>query len=63
MDNRTSKISLNKVGGNASKEALNYRINIPNTWAKELGITKENRDVNISFDGNKIIIEKAEEKL
>lgn len=49
---------INKVGGNAGKTSLNYRISLPSTWITEMGINEENREVNITFDGEKIIIKK-----
>ena len=49
---------INKVGGNASKGSLNYRVSIPTPWMQEWGISENDREVKLSFDGEKIIIEK-----
>lgn len=57
MEVRNANIIIGSVGGNAG-DAVNYKISIPNQWAKELGFSKENKEVKISFDGERIIIEK-----
>jgi hypothetical protein len=57
-DARKVRIIANKAGGNASKDSYNYKVSIPTAWAKELGITPENRDLEISLDSDKIIIRK-----
>lgn len=44
------KVIINKVGGTASPNAVNYRISIPNKWAQDLNITKENRRVSMTYD-------------
>lgn len=58
MEKRTAKILFNKSGGTSSKSGITNRITLPTTWIKEMGITEENREVQISFDGEKIIIKK-----
>ena len=34
----------------------------PSMWAQQMGITPEDKTVSISFDGQRIIIEKMESK-
>ena len=57
---RTAKISVAKAGGNASKNALKYRLQLPTSWAQAIGITAVSRDVQLTFDrdGEKIILQK-----
>ena len=55
---RVLKVMLVKQGPNRSEESVNYRIGIPIEWARNMGITKENPQVKVSFKDNKIIIEK-----
>lgn len=55
---RTLRCMVNKAGGNAGKEALVYRVSIPSAWAKQLGITKGDQDLKVTFDGKKIVIER-----
>lgn len=49
-------IMINKVGGNASKSAVNYRISLPAEWIKKLGVSVEDRTVQLEFKNNTIII-------
>lgn len=58
MEERKLRVMFNKAGGNASKGAMTTRITIPNAWVKQMGITPEQRDVMVTFDNNKITIEK-----
>lgn len=55
---RTAKISTTKAGGNASKNALRYRLQLPTAWVQAIGITADSREVQLSFDGKKIILQK-----
>ncbi len=59
MDRRTAKIIIGKAGGTASKNALTYKISLPTTWVNELKIKPDNREVLMSFDGEKIIISRS----
>lgn len=62
MKTRICNIQIGKPGGNASKGAKNYRLSIPSVWARQMGITPEDKTVSIFFDGKRIIIEKTEPK-
>ena len=62
MEKRICNIQIGKPGGNASKGARNYRVSIPSLWAQKIGVTPEDKTVSISFDGQRIIIEKTEPK-
>lgn len=62
MERRICNIQIGKPGGNASKGAKNYRLSIPSVWAQQMGIAPEDKTVSISFDGQRIIIEKIESK-
>lgn len=54
METRKLKISFNKSGSGSTSSS----IRIPMSWLKELGLNQENREVNVTFNNNKIIIEK-----
>lgn len=58
MEKRSANIIINQSGGTASKNGMTYRLTIPTLWAKSIGITPEDRQVKISFNGQKITIEK-----
>lgn len=60
MDTRVYKLNIKRAGGNASKNAVAYKIDLPSTWLKIMGISPEERAVEISFDGNSIAIRKVE---
>lgn len=57
-ESKNTKMLINKSGGNASAGAMTSRVTIPGRWIKEMGITAEAKDIRLSFDGKKIIIEK-----
>ena len=51
---RELKIMFNNDG----KGTYTNRISLPKTWIAQMGITKEEREVIVKFEDNKIIIEK-----
>lgn len=55
---RKCKAIVGNPGGNASKGAKNYRVAIPPVWAQAMGITSEERDLLLTFDGESVIIKK-----
>lgn len=61
-EQRTMRVMINKSGGNSGKDTLNYRVSIPNVWANALKLTKESRDLLMTFDGKKITIQRPKEE-
>ncbi len=59
MENRKANIIIGSAGGTASKKSKTYKISLPTEWIRKLEITDSNRQVQLSFDGEKIIIEKC----
>lgn len=57
-ETRFLKVMFNKAGGNASKNAISNKISLPTKWVSEMGMTKSNRTVRVTYDGERIIIEK-----
>ncbi len=57
MDKRNTKLIVNKSGGTSSKGGKTYRVTIPNTWIDKMGLSENNRDISITFDGEKILVE------
>ncbi|MGL5915123.1 MAG: hypothetical protein ACRCZG_02585, partial [Culicoidibacterales bacterium] len=57
-ETRNKKISVAKTGGNASKNSLKYSVGIPPTWVQQLKINQWERDIKMTLDGDKIIVEK-----
>lgn len=50
-------ININSPGGTASKNSIKYRAALPNSWMQEMGIDKENRTVEVLFNGKEIVIQ------
>jgi antitoxin component of MazEF toxin-antitoxin module len=59
MQDRIVKVSFNKSGGTAKGNAITNRVTIPTKWMKQLGITECDREVRLSLENDKIIIEKV----
>lgn len=56
-------IMINKVGGNAGKGAVNYRVSLPAEMVRGIGVTPEDRAVVVDFDGETIRISKYREEI
>ena len=56
MQQRTAKINFNAAGGTASGNATACKVTIPTKWVKELGLDALHRNVELLFDGNRIIL-------
>ena len=58
MEIRNLKIAFNKSGaGN-----ITPRISLPAVWIKEMGIVLEDREVEVIFENNEIVIKKRKLK-
>ena len=58
METRTGNLIISTSGGTAGGSANNYKISLPSTWVKEMGLDAENRQMELSFDGTSITITK-----
>lgn len=58
MENRIGNIIVGTPGGTAAKSARTYKIALPSSWVTELGITENQRQVLLSFDGSTVTIAK-----
>jgi len=56
MEIRTANLIVGTSGGTAGKNATNYKLALPSTWIKEMGLTPEQRQVELRFDGTSIVI-------
>ncbi len=56
METRTANLIIGISGGTASGNATNYKLALPSTWIKEMGLTPEQRQVELRFDGASIVI-------
>lgn len=57
IEERTLKILFNKSGG--SSTGTTTRLTLPKKWIDAMGLSMDNRDVTVSFDGKKIVIKKT----
>lgn len=58
METQICNLMISTSGGTAGGSANNYKISLPSTWVKELGLDAENRQMELSFDGTSITITK-----
>lgn len=56
------KITVCKSGGTASKNALIYRLTVPAEIIKALGVTPEDRSVELNMVGDTLTIRKHKEE-
>ena len=61
-DIRKAKVLFSKSGGTASKNGMTNRATIPTVWVREMGITKDDRDVVLKFENGIITIEKCKDE-
>ena len=52
------RVMIQKAGGNSGKNSVNYKISLPAQMVKDLGITKENRSVILTYENDSIVIKK-----
>lgn len=58
MEKRIANVIIQSPGGTAAKNSNTYKLSLPSSWIKEMGISEENRQVEIRFDGSSITITK-----
>ena len=51
LEERKAKVLINKAGGSAGPAGKSYRVALPPTWVKKLGIEEDSREVLLQFDG------------
>ena len=56
METRTANLIIGTSGGTAGGNATNYKLALPSTWIREMGLTPEQRQVELRFDGASIVI-------
>lgn len=58
MEIRNGKVIVSAAGGTAGRNAKTYKLSLPSSWLAEMGVNAEDKDVQLSFDGTQIIIQK-----
>ena len=50
MEQRQGNIIIHASGGTSGKGAQTYKLALPSSWAKQIGITGQERSAELSFD-------------
>ena len=58
MEKRIVNVIIQAPGGTAAKNSSTYKLSLPSSWVNEMGISEENRQVEMKFDGTSITITK-----
>lgn len=58
MEKRSGKIIIQAPGGTAAKGSYTYKLSIPSSWIKDMGISENDRQVDLCFDGTSISVSK-----
>ena len=56
MEKRLAKVSISAAGETAGKGAKTYKLTIPSIWIAAMGITKDDRELELSFEDDRIVI-------
>lgn len=57
---REMKLLANRAGGNAGKNSYNFRVSLPSSWIRQMGLHEDNRNLILEFDGKTITIKNGE---
>ncbi len=57
-EKRISKVIISRAGGTAGKNSNTYKVALPSAWINKMGIDVENNSIELSFDGEQIVIKK-----
>jgi len=59
MKKRRAKMVVNKAGSGSST----FRVTLPASWIRQMGLGEDNRHLKLFFDGKQIIIKNNEEEI
>ena len=57
MEKRKAKVIIGAAGGTAHKGSKTYKVSLPSAWINELSLNEDNRDIELVFDGEKIVLQ------
>lgn len=60
MEIRKANMIFGKAGGNASRNSYTCKVSVPKTWVDRMGLTLEQREIKLVFDGDRITIDRPE---
>ena len=56
MEKRIAKVNISSAGGTAAKGAKTCKITLPTSWLEKLGVSENQRELELFFDGERISI-------
>jgi len=56
MERRTAKVNVSAAGGTAGKGARTCKVTLPTTWLETMGIREARRELELAFDGTRIVM-------
>lgn len=56
MEKRLAKINISAAGGTAAKGSKTCKVTLPTAWVEAMGLNSEQREVELSFNGNQIFL-------
>ena len=56
MEQRSAKVNFSAPGGTASGNAVTCKVTLPTKWVKQLGLDTDHRNVELLFDGSRILL-------
>ena len=60
VETRRYKLLQRKPGGTAGKSSIAYALHLPTKWLRKMGVTTEEREVMLSFNGTEISIKRVD---
>ena len=60
MEKRTAKVNISAAGGTAAKGSRTCKVTLPTTWLEDMGVSESRREVELSFDGEKITVSRPD---
>lgn len=61
MEQRIGNVIIQSPGGTAAKGSSTYKVSLPSAWVKAMGITGDDRQIELRFDGDSIRITKRQD--
>lgn len=56
METRVGNLIIGTPGGTAAKNSNTYKVSLPSAWINEMGLSKDEPQITLSFDGTQIVV-------
>lgn len=56
MERRAAKVNISLAGGTAASGSKTCKVTLPTTWIEAMGITEDQRELELTFDGKKVTL-------